>query len=130
MTRRDKGEIVLACALLPPLLELTSAARLLRWVRRVPRRRTASPAPEDLARGVDRVLNAAPGPWHHTCLRRAVVLAALLARAGRDAEVVIGVRRATGGTFEAHAWLRSEGEEPYLEPGPIGSFSELKPAGS
>ena len=130
MTRRDKAEIILACALLPPLLEVSSAARLLRWVRRVPRRGSPSPAPEDLARGVDRVLNAAPGVWHHTCLRRAVVLAALLKRGGREAEVVIGVRRASGGEFEAHAWLRSEGVEPYLEPGPVGSFSELRPAGS
>jgi hypothetical protein len=126
VTRRDKAEIVLACALLPPVLEFTSAARTLRWMRRVPRRRGASPAPEDLARGVDRVLLAAPALWHHTCLRRAVVLGALLRRAGRDADVVIGVRRAATGGYEAHAWLRCDGVDPYLEPGPITEFTELR----
>ena len=85
MTRRDKAEIVLACALLPPILEFTSAARVLRWMRGVPARRSVSPAPQDLARGVDRELQAAPAFWHYTCLRRAVVLGAMLRRSGRDA---------------------------------------------
>jgi len=129
VTRRDKAEIVLACALLPLALQLFAATRTLGWVRRMPRRRGPSPAPEDLARGVDRVLDAAPGLWHYSCLRRAVVLAALLRRAGRGAEVVIGVRRAPAGGFEAHAWLRCDGVEPYLEPGPVTSFLELRPAG-
>ena len=126
MTRRDKAEIVLACALLPPVLELTSATRALRWMRRTPRRRGPSPQPADLARGVDRVLHAAPSLWHYTCLRRAVVLGALLRRAGHDADVVIGVRRAAAGGFEAHAWLRCDGMEPYLEPGPVTDFIELR----
>ena len=109
MTRRDKAEIVLACALLPPILEFASAAH-----------------PPQNARGVDRVLQAAPGFWHYTCLRRAVVLGTMLRRSGRDAEVVIGVRRAAEGGYEAHAWLRCEGVEPYLEPGPVTEFVELR----
>ncbi|HUO52670.1 MAG TPA: lasso peptide biosynthesis B2 protein [Gemmatimonadaceae bacterium] len=128
MTRRDQAEIVLACALLPLALELFPATRVLGWLRRVPRRASASPPDASLARGTDRVLHAAPGPWRYSCLRRAVVLTALLRRAGRDAHVVLGVRRAAAGGFEAHAWIRCEGTEPYLEPGPVDGFQELRPA--
>ena len=128
MTRRDRAEIVIACVLLPLALQLFSAARALHWMRRVPPRRGPSPRPEDLAWGVEYVLRRAPGIWHHSCLRRAVVLGALLRRAGRDADVVIGVRRAAAGAFEAHAWLRCDGVEPYLEPGAVEGFATLRPA--
>ncbi len=130
MTRRDKAEIVLACALLPVALEFVAGARLLGWLRRVPARRGPSPTPEQLASGVDRVLRRAPRPWHHSCLRRAVVLAALLRRAGRNAEVVIGVRRAPAGGFEAHAWLRCDDVEPYLESAPVDAWMTLHPPGA
>jgi len=42
-----------------------------------------------------------------TCLARAVVLARLLRRGGRDARVVVGVSR--DGGFAAHAWVEDEG---------------------
>lgn len=130
MRLRDKAEIVAAAAVLPVALALFSGTRTLRWVRDTPRRRGASPSPEQLANGVDRVLDRAPLLWHHTCLRRAVILTALLRRAGRDAEVVMGVRRAADNSLEAHAWIRCDGIEPYLEPSPVDSFATLKPAGN
>jgi hypothetical protein len=74
---------------------------------------------------VDRVLDRGPMVWRNTCLRRAVVLTALLRRAGRDAEVIIGVRRTSDGKVEAHAWLRCDGVEPYLEPQSVESFVRL-----
>jgi hypothetical protein len=43
---------------------------------------------------------------------------------------VIGVRRPPGGTLEAHAWLRCDGVEPYLEPGGgnVARYSRLNRA--
>ena len=120
---------MLACAVVPVALEFVAAARLLGWVRRVPARHGTCPPPERSAAAVDRLLRRAPGPWRHSCLRRAVVLAALLRRSGRDAEVVIGVRRAPAGGFEAHAWLRCDGVEPYLEAEPLRSWMTLQAPG-
>jgi hypothetical protein len=126
VTRRDQAEIALACALLPPALEILAASRVLAWLRRVPPRRDRSPAPEILASTVDRLLHRAPAYWHYSCLRRSVVLAALLRRAGHNVEVVFGVRRAPAGGVEAHAWLRCDGIEPFLEPAPTEGFAPLR----
>jgi hypothetical protein len=128
MRLRDKAEIIVACALLPPALEVIPAARIAAWLRRLRPRGDRSVSGERYASAVDRVLRHAPLVWQNTCLRRAVVLTALLRRHGRDAEVVIGVRRTADGTVEAHAWLRCDGVEPYLEPQSIESFVRLTPA--
>ena len=128
MTLRDKGEIIAAAAILPLALALFSGTRTLRWVRATPRRTSPSPTPAELARAVDRVLARAPGLWHHTCLRRAVILTALLRRAGHDADVVLGVRRVADGSLEAHAWIRCEGIEPFLEAAPAEPFIPLESA--
>ncbi len=128
MRLRDKAEIIIACALLPPALEVIPAARIAAWLRRLRPRRDRSISGERYASAVDRVLDRGALVWRNTCLRRAVVLTALLRRAGRDAEVVIGVRRSSDGRVEAHAWLRCDGVEPYLEPQDIESFVRLTPA--
>jgi hypothetical protein len=47
-------------------------------------------------------------PWPATCLRRSLVLWALLARAGEPAELRVGFRRERG-AFEAHAWVEHQG---------------------
>ena len=65
---------------------------------------------------VDRVLRRMPPPWRKTCLKRALVLHSLLRRAGRPAELRIGVRRDDAGDLTAHAWLARDGQ-PYLERG-------------
>jgi hypothetical protein len=125
MKRRDKAEVLLACALLPPALEVMPASRIVRWLRGIRPVKGPRPDARRYADAVDRVLDRAPLLWKNTCLRRAVVLAALLRRAGRDAEVIIGVRRTGDGRVEAHAWLRCDGVEPYLEPQSVESFVRL-----
>jgi hypothetical protein len=48
------------------------------------------------------------GPFRPACLTRALVLEALLARAGIRGGLRIGVRK-TEGRFEAHAWVEHAG---------------------
>ena len=129
MTLRDKAEIIAASAILPLALTLFSGSRTLRWVRATPRRATPSPTPVELARAVDQVLARGPWLWRYSCLRRAVIVTALLRRSGHDAEVILGVRRAADGSLEAHAWIRCEGIEPFLEAPPAEPFIELMSAG-
>ncbi len=122
-------EAIAAALILPAMLELCSAARVLSAVQCAPVRRRVGDDPVALARLVDAVLARLPWIWRRTCLRRAITLAMLLRRGGHEAEVVIGVRRSVEGELEAHAWLRCDGVEPYLEPGPTGAWSTLRPAG-
>jgi len=97
--------------LAPPALEVFSLSRLVPLISGA----SASSAPVDdsaLAAWVDRILVHLPWPWRRTCLRRAVVLYALLRHAGRPVQLWIGVRR--GEDVTAHAWL-TNGGVPYLE---------------
>ncbi|MGH7720402.1 MAG: lasso peptide biosynthesis B2 protein [Gemmatimonadaceae bacterium] len=128
MRVRHGLEIATACLILPCALELFSASRVLRAVGVVPRRRGAGIEPKEVARYVDGALRRLPWIWRRTCLRRAVTIAALLRRDGRNAEVVIGVRRSAAGELEAHAWLRCDGVEPFLEDGPTDCFLPLRRA--
>ncbi|HKG94846.1 MAG TPA: lasso peptide biosynthesis B2 protein [Gemmatimonadaceae bacterium] len=122
-----KAEVVAASLLLPLALELFSGARVMGAVRRLPRRaRPTGESPQDIADRVDHVLYKMPWIWRRTCLRRAIVLAALLRRDGLDPEVVIGVRRSPQGSVEAHAWLRCDGTDPYLEPTDTSTYIEMK----
>lgn len=47
-------------------------------------------------------------PWPATCLRRSLVLWALLRRDGVQAEIRLGVRKAEG-AHAAHAWVEFQG---------------------
>jgi hypothetical protein len=58
-----------------------------------------------LARVVTREVGLLPDG---KCLLRSIVLVALLARRGRAATLVLGVR--PGETFAAHAWVEVDGE--------------------
>lgn len=111
-----------AAILIPPLLQMTSLARLTALLGALPRRAGSRNGFDDasLARWVDRVLGRLPDPWHRTCLRRAAVLYHLLRKAGRPVELCIGVRRDHGGALTAHAWLVRDGA-PYLESEPGGA---------
>lgn len=101
--------------------------RITRWVAR-----RGVPSPDatvdddSLAEWVDRVLQRMPPPWRKTCLKRAIVLQSLLRRAGRPAELRIGVRRDEAGNLAAHAWLARD-DRIYLEPGgdPVSSYQVL-----
>lgn len=103
--------------LVPPALEIVSLSRLVSRISETP----ASAAPVDdqaLAAWVDRILGHLPWPWRRTCLRRAVVLYALLRHAGRPVQLWIGVRLDKNAPdiegVSAHAWLTKSGG-PYLE---------------
>ena len=106
-----------AAWLLPPLVHLVSMERISGWVKRAAGHpaRPSGVDHESLAEWVDRVLRLMPWPWRLTCLKRALVLYYLLARAGTSATLVIGVRRGETGELLAHAWL-IRGGALYLEP--------------
>ncbi len=128
LTPRWRLRATLAALVLPPLVHLASMERITRWIGRS---RRASP-PDDrvddasLAEWVDRLLRRLPPPWKRTCLKRAIVLHYLLHRAGRSAELRIGVRRDEQSALAAHAWL-VQNDQPYLERGSdhIGSYQVL-----
>lgn len=84
--------------------------------------------PESLGRLVRAA--ARLNPLAGSCLRRALVLEALLLRQGRKAELCIGARRGKDGELHAHAWVTLDGF-PLGEPNGIElSFPPLKTAGS
>lgn len=123
-------EIIAFCLVVPPALELLPANRVFGRLAQLRRRRGDATPPERLAGAVDHVMGRLPWIWRRTCLRRATVLAALLRREGREAEVVIGVRRSPGGELEAHAWVSCDGVEPFLEAESDPAFSVLRHAPS
>jgi len=45
-----------------------------------------------------------------TCLVQALTAGVLICRSGGEAEIVLGVPEARGGAFEAHAWLKYDGD--------------------
>jgi hypothetical protein len=118
----------LATMLFPPLVHLVSLERINRWIGRSgnPARPDDTVDDESLAEWVDRVLVRLPPPWKKTCLKRAIVLHYLLRRAGRPAELHIGVRRDETSALAAHAWL-TRSDQPYLETGAdhIGDYQVL-----
>jgi hypothetical protein len=118
LTPAWRTRATLASTLFPPLVHFVSLERISRWIDRRPRPKTPDSTVDDasIAEWVDRVLTRLPPPWRRTCLKRALVLHYLLHRAGRPAELVIGVRRDERNELAAHAWL-ARGGTPYLEPG-------------
>lgn len=120
MTRRLTAgwriRATLAAFAFPPLVHLLSLERIVGWIERSTGRRSPDSTVDDpaLAEWVDRVLARLPPPWRRTCLKRALVLHYLIRRAGRSAELRIGVRRDEHSALAAHAWL-VRNDEPYLE---------------
>ncbi len=128
MRLSERLELLAACAVVPVALEVMPASRVLERIAHTRDAGGARVRPLTLARRVDRVLARLPWVWRRTCLRRAAVLAVLLRRHGHRAQVVIGVRRDETGALQAHAWLRCDGEEPFLEPDDIADFVALRSA--
>jgi hypothetical protein len=106
----------IAAVILAPAVHAVHMDRLTRWVRwwaGITARR--APVHHDaLADWVDRFLGSLPWPWHRTCLKRGITLFYLLAAARHPVTLAIGVRRASDGELQAHAWLTDQGT-PYLE---------------
>jgi Transglutaminase-like superfamily len=65
-----------------------------------------------LGRVLERTLRVIP--FDSRCLVRSLVLTHLLARRGIPSSLIIGI--GSGSTFEAHAWVESDGK-PLLRPG-------------
>jgi hypothetical protein len=107
---------IAAAAIIPPLLEIVSLARLERFLRSAARIQLRS-APNDLtaSKWVDEFLSRLRSPWSRTCLRRAAILYYMLRSTGRMVSLCIGVRRDEHGALLAHAWLVRDGEI-YVEP--------------
>lgn len=83
--------------------------------------RRSDPTVDDdsIVEWVDRLLRRLPRPWATTCLKRSLVLFGLFRLAGRPADLIIGVRRASDRKLEAHAWLERDGNlcyEPHRNP--------------
>ncbi len=118
LTVRWRIRATVAAVGLPPLIYLVSLDRIAGWIRGRPLPTAPDNSVDDvaLAEWVDRVLANLPLPWRATCLKRAVVLYYLVHRAGRPADLQIGVRHDEYGALAAHAWLVRNGA-PYLESG-------------
>lgn len=84
--------------------------------------RLASVRPNRLAWAVDAAARRVPAA---SCLTRALVMQMLLTRAGRRAEVVVGVRRDGAKGFESHAWLRHDGQILVGDTGDLDRFAPL-----
>lgn len=124
---RVRGAV--AAILLPPLPRFISLSTLTRWIERPSRPgRLPWAAEAHLAEWVDRIQRRLPGPWKSTCLSRSLVLHYLLHRAGRPAELRIGVRRESDRRLVAHAWLVRDGQ-PILGHGAEheGAWQPLSP---
>jgi hypothetical protein len=113
-----KCKALVAALVFPPLLQVVSLSTLTRWILRRQVRPSPDPNADEASLGawIDRVMTRLPGPWRRTCLKRAFVLFYLLRRAGRPAELRIGVRRDPEAALSAHAWLVRNGL-PVLEQG-------------
>lgn len=108
-------------------LRLSTLENGRRWLRRLS---WSGPRPRGLeaataARWVDVAAR------HHllamTCLRRALVLEALLAGFGFEPVLRLGVRR-QGGAFEAHAWVELGGAPVSSGGDPAESYAVLLPS--
>ncbi len=108
--------MLLAAALLLPIIRLALSALPFQTVRRLLALLARSPRRADAARSLtpDRVAWATtvaaryvPGRW--TCLVQALVLQLLLLRHGHAASLRLGVARHGSGEFAAHAWVECRG---------------------
>ena len=111
-------------------LSCLSFQRLLRIVQRPGNLRTGTKQEGEPHRAIpERVaycvgLAARLHAFDSTCLKKALVLYALLTRRGFDAQLLIGAARATKGQLDAHAWLECQGRVLLGEPAP-GRYSTL-----
>jgi len=107
------------------LSPLSSVQRLLAWrFRRIPAAGAGSLGPSGLERLVDLAAR------HHVrpmgCLRRSLVLQALLKGHGLATDLRIGVRK-EGDRLQAHAWLEQAGQPLFEPPETRDRFAPLLP---
>lgn len=122
-------EIGLSCVPIQNLLRLIQGQAKLRTSTREQeeRRKPQRPTPERVAYCVG--LAARMHVLDSTCLKKAVVLYALLTRQGFDPQLLIGAAKATKGQLDAHAWLECQGKVLMGDPSP-GHYATLCSLGS
>lgn len=96
---------------------LATVRRGVRWMLAAER-----PLPHERRCSATEVIRAVISAGKHcpvgsTCLASALVGQALLGRHGYVSELRLGVRRAAGGAFAAHAWLERDGKVVLGGPG-------------
>lgn len=120
---RWKARVFPLVLLVPPLVHVVPVHRMAKKLAaRDPA--YASPPIDALAHRVDTWLRRLPWLWRSTCLKRALILFALLRRSGEPVQLHIGVKREPDKSFAAHAWLVRDGQ-PYLEP-PESTFATFQ----
>ena len=60
-----------------------------------------------------------------TCLTQALALQRLLAKAGHDAEIRIGVAKSEGGGLDSHAWVVCHGRVLVGDDGDLGRYEPI-----
>lgn len=111
---RDEALFVARVGLVSALVPAGLAGSLRRAVDRTALPGSGLPVPEPARQVelVDRVLAVDRGPFRPNCVRRSLVLARYLRRAGQDPEICFGVKPEARpeGRFDGHAWLELDGE--------------------
>ena len=92
-------------------LQVVPFRRLLGWLQAQPARQRRVAVRERQMAELCRLAQAVfrRYPFNLTCLKRTLILLALLRRRGLSADLKIGVTKA-GRTIHAHAWVEQEGE--------------------
>ena len=122
-------EVGLSCLPIQSLLRIIQRQTKLRTStkKKEEEKEPQRPSPERVAYCVG--LAARMHVLDSTCLKKALVLYALLTRQGLDAQLLIGAARATKGQLDAHAWLECQGKVLMGEPSP-GRYATLCSLGS
>ena len=79
-------------------------------------------SPSRLAWAVRAAARRVPGA---TCLTQALALQRLLAKAGHDAEIRIGVAKSEGGGLDSHAWVVCHGRVLVGDDGDLGRYEPI-----
>lgn len=85
------------------------------------------PMPERLVELVDRALAVDKGPFRPNCMRRTLVLARYLRRAGEEPVVCFGVKpdERPAGAFDGHAWIEIDGQPLAERADPHGLYTTM-----
>lgn len=118
-------EVGLSCMPIQNLLRIIQRQTKLRT--RTREKEPLRPTPERVAYCVG--LAARMHVLESTCLKKALVLYALLTRQGSDAQLLIGAAKAAKGQLDAHAWLECQGKVLMGDPSP-GLYATLCSLGS
>lgn len=123
------AQLTAAAGLLEAALRLMRFPRLAAWVRGHARRGRLFPLGRGTVKQAQalRLAGAAARIWRgpNGCLPRALLALWLTLGEGREAGLVLGVRRVSGEPFRAHAWVEVEGHILGERPEAVRGFTVL-----